>query len=416
MRDEAPKKRRRKGTGSIYFRPGRPAVPAGDGKPAKPQILDRWVYEEVLPRGADGKAKKRLVYDRTLAGLKRKVADLRARTGGQLVPVDRRLVSDFVAHWLENEVKPNKSPATYAGYDRSWRLAAPLIGGVRLSELTSAHVDYLYSTLRKTCSTDAVQRVARVLTTAFEAAIRRGDFAGANPFRQVERPRHAVKEGRTLTPEEARRFLDALRGDRYEALWSLLLLNGLRIGEALGLTWETVDLDAGTVTILRSVGEVDGRGIVVGPTKTKASRRRVVLDPMALEPLRRRLASAKDEGHSHPTDAVFCTTTGTLASQHNLRRRSLAPILKRASLNDVTPHTLRHTATSFALASGRVGPKDVAAMLGHATTRMTLDRYGHVLPGSGAHVAGAIANTLRAPKADQPRKRKRSIRNRHSTA
>jgi len=115
--------------------------------------------------------------------------------------------------------------------------------------------------------------------------------------------------------------------------------------------------------------------VVVGPPKTKGSRRRVDLGHLAVEALRRRLSSASTEGFAEKADFVFPSASDKAMSQRNLRRRSLIPILDRAHLpQGTTPHSLRHTHASIAMTAG-LSPKIVAARLGHTTTRMTMGIY-----------------------------------------
>jgi integrase len=373
-------KRRRKGEGALHFRPEK----------------GLWVYEAELPRGADGKRRRRVLYGSSRADLMRKVADLRAKGGGNVAPVDPGTIADLVTRWLSQEIKPNKRPKTFEAYELAWRgHAAPIIGGVRLSAFGPDHVAYLYDEMRRQgASTDAVARVGRVMHTAIEAAIRRGAYNAKNPFAQIERPKHSAKEGRTLDVAEARRFLDAADGDRrFSGLWRILLFGGLRIGEAVALRWRDVDLENAAVAITHSASDVAGR-VVVGPTKTKSSKRRVYLGPMAVDALRQRLKDARAERHDSANDFVFCSTSGRAMSQNNLRRRHFAPILKRAGLVGITPHTLRHTSTSLGVAAG-LQPKVLSERLGHTTTKLTMDTYSHLMPGSGAAAAAAIEELLK---------------------
>jgi integrase len=90
---------------------------------------------------------------------------------------------------------------------------------------------------------------------------------------------------------------------------------------------------------------------------------------------------------------VFTTEVGTLINPTNLRKRSFAPLLKRAGLPHIRFHNLRHTCATLLL-SRNVHPKYVQELLGHATITVTLDTYSHLMPGTGTHTAKAMEDTL----------------------
>jgi integrase len=351
-----------------------------------------------LPRGLDGKRQRRTVYAATQTQLRRDVADLRAQHGGTVAQRSPDTLASYMARWLAESVKPNRSAKTYEAHETCWRLhAGPVLGAVRLDKLRPEHVANLYAVLRaKGRSSDAVHRVARIMNTALESAIKSGACPNRNPFQQVQRPRHRAQEKTALTHDEVERLLKAAQeiDDRFSGLWILLVLTGLRIGEALGLTWADVSLENATVSVLHSVGEVNGV-VVVGPPKTKGSRRRVDLGHLAVQALRRRLSSATTEGFADKGDFVFPSASDKAMSQRNLRRRSLIPILDRAHLpQDTTPHSLRHTHASIAMTAG-LSPKIVAARLGHTTTRMTMDIYSHLTSLDGERAASTIEDHIR---------------------
>src|SRR6185437_3007872 len=86
------------------------------------------------------------------------------------------------------------------------------------------------------------------------------------------------------TPEEAYSFLEAIRGDRLEALYTVALAIGLRPGEALGLRWQDVDLESGTLRVQVSLQRIDGK-LVVDELKTRRSRRSLALPQFAIAAL-----------------------------------------------------------------------------------------------------------------------------------
>lgn len=140
----------------------------------------------------------------------------------------------------------------------------------------------------------------------------------------------------------------------------------------------------------------------VSKPKTKCSKRTVALGDLAVAALR------EHQGSADATSAafVFATATGGHPSRAVLRQRYFLPTCERAKIDGLTMHGLRHTMTSLALAEG--GPiAAVSARLGHTTTRMTLDRYGHVLPGQDRGIAVALDSALKKKRSTRDRVKNR---------
>ncbi len=120
-----------------------------------------------------------------------------------------------------------------------------------------------------------------------------------------------------------------------------------------------------------------GGHLHVGPPKTRAGQRTVPLPRVAAEPLSKHLA----ELARGPEDLVFTSPEGGPVQLNVWRRRFWVPALKAAGLGHVRPHDLRHTAVALWIAAG-AHPKEVATRAGHTSVSFTLDRYGHLFPGS----------------------------------
>src|SRR5207248_1785959 len=100
---------------------------------------------------------------------------------------------------------------------------------------------------------------------------------------------------RVLSPEETSRLLIAARGDQYESLIVLAVSTGVRLGEALGIKWTDIDLHRRQIRIDKSLQRLSGRGLVLTETKTRRSRRTIVLPVVAAEALRQRHAQQREQ-------------------------------------------------------------------------------------------------------------------------
>ncbi|HKS70739.1 MAG TPA: site-specific integrase, partial [Ktedonobacterales bacterium] len=200
----------------------------------------------------------------------------------------------------------------------------------------------------------------------------------------VKAPRPARHEMHTLTPEEARRLLEAAADDRLEALYVLALTTGMRRGELLALHWSDVDLEDGYLQVRYTLQHLKDGAYTFASPKTAGSRRKVSLTATAIAALQRRAARQQDErtlvGPAwQEEDLVFTNAQGGPLRANHILQRQFTPLLKQAGLPLIRFHDLRHTAATLMLRQG-IHPKIVAEMLGHSTVSMTLDIYSHVIP------------------------------------
>jgi integrase len=172
----------------------------------------------------------------------------------------------------------------------------------------------------------------------------------------------------------------------------------MRQGELLGLKWEDVDLNAGTVQVRRTLTLAKGGPRLTEP-KTKSSRRPIRLTSGALEALERHRERQEAEHAAAGVKwkdswgLVFRTRRGTPIRRDNLHDKYWKPLLRRAGLPDTRFHDLRRTCATLLLTKG-VHPKIVSEMLGHSSIAITLDTYSHVMPGLGNVAAEAMEDYL----------------------
>src|SRR5215212_239088 len=157
----------------------------------------------------------------------------------------------------------------------------------------------------------------------------------------------------------------------------------MRQGELLGLKWQDVDLQAGTLQVRRTLTK-SGTSLLLGEPKTAKGRRKIKLTARATAALRAHRKRQLEErmhraGLWQDQGLVFASESGTLINLTNLRKRSFASLLERAGLSKIRFHDLRHTCATLLL-SHNVNPKIVSEMLGHSSIAITLDTYSHVLP------------------------------------
>ena len=232
-----------------------------------------------------------------------------------------------------------------------------------------------------------------VLVQSFDMAVRRRMMTH-NPARLAELPATAprTKSRKALDPEQARRLWDALEGERLGGMFRLMLMVGLRPGEAAGLCNDAIDLDAGLLTVRRAVRVEHGAARLVDELKTSTSFRTIGLPSPAVDVLRaqRKTVAALRLASRSWVDGpggglVFPSVNGGPWHSSNVRRELLA-ICAANDLPPLRPNELRHSAATV-LSDKGVPLELIADMLGHKNTRMLDATYRHrVRPSADAAV------------------------------
>jgi integrase len=311
---------------------------------------------------------------------------------------ENQTVAQYMDRWLEDSARGDLGHRAYHNYKLQIRRhISPAFGRLKLSKLTAAHIQSLYAAkLRDGLKPSSVRYIHAVLHRALEQAVR-FNLIPFNPAARVDPPKIRQEEITPLDAEQARKFLHAARGDRFEALYVLSLTTGLRMGEALGLRWSDVDLDAGTLRVNRQVQRMRGGGGLVFSEPKNASRRTLELPQRAVEALRSHRKKQAEEklrtADYADSGLVFATGKGTPIDAQNIINRFFKPLLKRAELPDIRWHDLRHTYATLLLARG-THPTYVQKSLGHASVQLTLDRYSHWMPSMGRNTAEGIDQAL----------------------
>lgn len=342
-----------------------------------------------------GRTQRRVVYGRTQAEVRRKLADARQRLDAGEPVKDAtmsvaELVDDWVAKSLAASDRRQATKDLYTSIARSHLV--PTLGTVRLDKLRPSDVEALIAAKRaQGLAPSTVRTIYTVLRAALDIAVRDG-LVRRNVTLAIRRPAAVRTEAAYLARPQAERLLEAIRGDRLEAFYRLLLATGLRRGEALALHWADVDLDAATVRVRWTLTRTT-RGLELGEPKTEKSRRTVPLPRTAVDTLRaHRVAQAAERLALGPAwtehGLVFPSEIGTPLDPRNVSAR-FQRLTRSAGLDRVSLHTLRHSAASLLLAAG-THTKVVQEHLGHSSYAITADIYSHVAPAQAREAADRL--------------------------
>lgn len=392
------KSRRGRGDGALFYRADR----------------DRWIGRISV------NGKPRTVSARTKTEARYKLDKLRRAADDGLPVITRdRTVAELLELW-QTKALPNRNlfPSRIAGHDWAIRILTDELGGIKLQALTVDDVEAALTrrtnpadeqaTPRKgrgRTATNALSRnsLIKLRSTLAQALAwgQRRDLVTRNVATLAELPIGATTErsGKSMTVEQARQLLAAAQGSELEAMWVLMLYLGIRPGEAAGLSWNDIDVHAGTIHIWRARTTNTDGSVTIGNTKTPGSIRTLEAPQIVLDTLQHH-QQRQDEhaallgvAWSNPDNLVFTSPSGRPADPKAVRNEFDRLIATARIEGRWTPNLLRHTAASL-MADAGLPIEQVADQLGHRDLRMLQKHYRHRVKPTidGAHI---LTNVLR---------------------
>ena len=280
-------------------------------------------------------------------------------------------------------------PSVIRGYSQSIRLyIKPELGSRKLSSVSRVDVqDFADRLLASGLDPSTVKNTLKPLRVIYRRALARSEVA-INPTSALELPACRGRRLRIADPVEAAALIEALpAADR--AVWGLALYAGCG-GGAWALRWEDIDLEAGVIHVRRAWDDKEGE---IEP-KSEAGIRRV---PIAAV-LRRILVEHKLRQGGEGAMRIVIDSDGKAKHSTTLTERA-HKIWKTAGLKPIGLHECRHTFASLMIAAG-VNAKALSTYIGHARISITMDRYGHLMPGSEAEAAGRLDAYLGANESE----------------
>lgn len=289
--------------------------------------------------------------------------------------------------WAE-EYLGDVKPHTVASYKTQIRVhIKPALGAVKLQALSSHQIQRFYNGLakadgkKKALSAKSIKNVHGVLHRALQQAVE-NQYIRVNPSAVCKLPRVVKKEIKPMDENQMGEFLKAIKGHRYENLFTVALFTGMREGEALGLMWDCVDFDRGIILIDKQLQHEKRQGgeYIFAPLKNDKART-ITPAPWVMQLLRQHRSEQIQKRFKarelwESSGLVFTDDLGHHLAIHTVYK-DFKKVAASIGCPDLRVHDLRHT---YAVASIRAGDdiKTVQGNLGHATAAFTLDVYGHV--------------------------------------
>jgi len=374
----------------------------------------------------NGKRWRKPIEARTRQDVQQRLtAALRDRQLGFNISPERQNVGEFLNSWLAAVVKPSVKPKTHRTYSDLCKLhLIPGLGRRSLAQLSpqnvqaflneklnyvpcphcgrrlqvagfnehqiTEHPDKVATTRNPALSARTVKHLLVTLRGALNVAVK-WDLVARNVADLVDPPKVTKPELRVFTPEQARAFIQAIEGERLEALFATAISLACRQGEALGLQWPDVDLAIGTLTVRQALQRVDGKLECV-PTKADKVHTitlpAVTISALAAHRLRQDEERQSAGAQWRESGFVFTTRIGTPLDARCVIR-TFDRILKSAGLPKIRFHDLRHSAATLLLAQG-VSPRYVSELLAHSSVSFTMQTYAHVLDRTKREVAAQM--------------------------
>lgn len=368
----------------------------------------------VLNTQVNGKRKlKWISTGLTVKGNKRRAEQLLRETlqayeSGQKKATPDVLFGDYLRSWLDG-VRRKVDEVTYQGYEvLALRQVVPWFEkrGVKLADVTlellQEYVDEKASSGRKDgmggLSPRSLRLHKNILFQTLTEAVK-GGLLPSNPCQHVVLPKSVRYESHFYTADQLNQFFQAIRDEPLYPLLKITAIYGLRRSEVLGLKWDSIDFDTGTVTIRHTVSKVT-KAVEKDKTKNATSYRSFPLTEEARTIFQTAQAEEKENrrlcGRQYQeNDYVFKWDDGRPYSPDYITKK-FPTLLKAHGMPHIRLHELRHSCASLLINAGFT-LKDVQEWMGHADIKMTANIYGHLDVSRKQTMAAKLAGDLSAP-------------------
>jgi integrase len=344
-----------------------------------------WQIQIYVGKDLDDKPKRHFETVRGRKGdAQRRLTELLASLDkGIYIPPGKLTVADLLNEWVRGYVKSNCSKRTAESYESTIEHhLIPALGHIPLRQLQPPAIQAYYGEACKKLSGKSVLYHHRILKHALKYAVRQG-YLGRNPCDLVDPPKPQKKAMRTLTPAEVVTLLETASDSQFYPVIYTALSTGLRQAELLALRWRDIDFESESILVSRALYKRRGVCEFQEP-KTAHSRRRVSMT-LKLAAFLKEYKAERESLFLHLgrlprlDDLVFANIQGKPLDP-GVVSHSFARVVKRAGLENVRFHDLRHTFASLMLLKG-AKPKVISEALGHSSVAFTMDVYSHIIDG-----------------------------------
>ena len=362
----------------------------------------RWEGRYTAGYDDSGKRIIKNVLGKTQAEVKAKLKDALAMTEiSDVAKADEYTLAQWLRYWMDTYGKVylrESSQVNYEGFLKN-QISHDAIGKTKLQKLTTHDLQVFYNRMGKCgrvqrkesekqpngLAPKSIRNMHFFVSHALQQAVKE-KMIPENPAIGCILPKKEKTEMKTLPLDKLEAFfLEAKHSGVFE-LYYTELSTGLRRGELLGIKWEDVDFDAGSIYIQRQITRLNGV-VKESPLKTKNAYRQIIVAPEVIQMLKEK--KEREDGFS--AYAFSSPVGGPMCPDSMLKM--LHRVLHRAGLEEIPFHSLRHTFATLALQNG-VDVKTLSGLLGHYSAGFTLDTYGHITKAMKQDAANKVGSFL----------------------
>jgi integrase len=371
-----------------------------------------WTIQWYLGRDMNG---KKLYKSKTIKGTKKDAQKelnhiIHELDRGVYVEPVRMTVAEFLRRWLRDYASTSVASSTYERYvGIVEQHLIPAFGDILLHRLQPTQIQEYYGEAQKSgmvkytlksgelkeggLSACTVKQHHAVLRKALKCAVR-WQLIARNVCDMVDPPRAITQERQAYSEEEMQALVKSTDGSPFGTIILIAASTGMRLGEILGLTWDDLDANTGTIAVTKSL-EYTKAGLKIKEPKSERGRRSIPIPANVMN----RLLSYKEQQEAHAINAgdlwvdnnlVCPDSMGCYRKPHSFSS-SFRDIAKKAKVRNLGIHALRHAHATM-LAKRGWQAKIIQERLGHSTIAVTMDVYSHVLPTTQQEAADSISD------------------------
>ncbi|EOH97009.1 hypothetical protein UAY_02741 [Enterococcus moraviensis ATCC BAA-383] len=335
----------------------------------------RWEGRYIKERDINQRIVYGYIYGKKYFEVKEKLTVMKAKmpANPRIIDKNTSILEEWMSFWLVNIMKKNIKSSTYYTYKRLInKQIIPNLGQYPIhlidSQKVQSFVDHLHD---RDLSPGTIRNIFNVLKKSLNTAVQQNHIY-SNPCDKVILPKYKRKKVHSLTIAQQKKIETLALQEEGCSPVILALYSGMRIGEISGLKWSDIDFTENTIAVRRTVSRVLDERITNSITKVYSDTPKTAQSERII-PLPKNLKAYLKKKYDSSSSEHVISCKGRVAEPRVINYR-FSKLVKRIGLREIHFHILRHTFATRCLENG-VDIASLSRLMGHQSTRMTLDIY-----------------------------------------